>query len=69
MTTYRIEIDHTACIGYAGCVKEAPQVFWLEDDLAYSRGKTDDPNVLEAAELCPVSAITVAPIEDAAQAA
>ena len=69
MTCYRIEIDHGTCIGYAGCLKEAPDVFWLEDGLAYSRGETDDPGVLEAAELCPVSAITVVPVEDAAQAA
>jgi ferredoxin len=69
MTCYRIEIDHSSCIGYAGCLKEAPDVFWLDDGLAYSRGETDDPRVVEAAELCPVSAITVVPIEDAAQAA
>jgi ferredoxin len=69
MTCYRIEIDHTSCIGYGGCLKEAPGVFWLEDGLAFSHGMTDDPRVLEAAELCPVSAIAVESVEDAATAA
>ena len=69
MSTYRIEIDHSTCIGYAGCVKEAPDVFWIEDDVAFSRPETDDARVLEAAELCPVSAITVIRIEDEARAA
>jgi ferredoxin len=69
MTCYRIEIDHGTCIGYGGCVQEAPDVFWIEDDLAFSRGKTSDVRVLEAAELCPVSAITVEAVEDAARAA
>lgn len=69
MSTYRIEIDHSTCIGYAGCVKEAPDVFWIEDDVAFSRAETDDARVLEAADLCPVSAITVIQVEDEARAA
>lgn len=69
MSTYRIEIDQSTCIGYAGCVKEAPHVFWIEDDVAFSHVETDDARVLEAAELCPVSAITVIRIEDEARAA
>lgn len=69
MSTYRIEIDRSSCIGYAGCVKEAPEVFWIEDDVAVTRGETDDERVLEAAELCPVSAITVIRVEDEARAA
>ena len=69
MSTYRIEIDRLSCIGYAGCVKEAPEVFWIEDDIAATRGETDDERVLEAAELCPVSAITATRAEDDARAA
>ena len=59
MTLYRIDIDHSTCIGYGGCVKEAPEVFWIEDGLAYAQDTTACERVLEAAELCPVSAITV----------
>jgi ferredoxin len=63
MTMYRIEIDSSSCIGYGGCVREAPDVFWIEDGLAYAEASTGDARVLEAAELCPVSAITVVPVE------
>ena len=69
MTVYRIEIDESSCIGYGGCVKEAPDVFWIKDGIAYSRDTSGDARVLEAVELCPVSAITVVPVEDDALAA
>jgi ferredoxin len=59
MTRYLIEIDRSSCVGYGGCVKEAPEVFWIEDGLAYAEDTTACERVLEAAELCPVSAITV----------
>lgn len=59
MTLYRIEIDHDSCVGYGGCVKEAPDVFWLEDGLAYARSPSGCHEVIEAAELCPMSAIVV----------
>jgi ferredoxin len=69
MTLYRIEIDHSSCIGYGGCVKEAPDVFWLEDGLAYCLDTSADERVLEAVDLCPVSAIVAVPVEQEAQAA
>ena len=69
MTMYRIEIDESSCIGYGGCVKEAPDVFWIEDGIAYSQDTSGDERVLEAAELCPVSAITIVPVEGEALAA
>ncbi|MGH3018011.1 MAG: ferredoxin [Gaiellaceae bacterium] len=69
MTQYRIEIDRSTCVGYGGCVREAPDVFWIEDELAYAEASTGDARALEAAELCPVSAITVVPLESDALAA
>jgi ferredoxin len=69
MTLYRIEIDHSSCVGYGGCVREAPDVFWVEDGLAYAEASTGDASALEAAQLCPVSAISVIPIETDALAA
>jgi ferredoxin len=69
MTLYRIEIDRSSCVGYGGCVREAPDVFWVEDGLAYAEASTGDASVLEAAELCPLSAITVVPMENDALAA
>ncbi len=62
MTLYRIEIDRSTCVGYGGCVREAPDVFWLEDEVAYAEDTTGDAQAVEAAELCPVSAITIVPV-------
>ena len=59
MTVYLVEIDRDSCVGYGGCVKEAPDVFWLEDGLAYAHSPTGCEHVVEAADLCPMSAIVV----------
>ena len=59
MTLYRIEIDRSLCVGYGGCLSEAPGVFELENGLAYAPATSGDPAVLEAAELCPMAAIVV----------
>ena len=34
-------------------------MFWLQDGVAYAEDTTGDARALEAAELCPMSAITV----------
>jgi ferredoxin len=64
VTLYRIDIDRAACIGYGGCVNEAPDVFWIEDGVAYAHDTTACDRVLEAAELCPMSAITLTAVSD-----
>ncbi len=60
---YRIEIDRSLCSGVASCVKLAPDTFDLDGDLAVVRGPVDD-RALEAAECCPLGAISV--FDDAA---
>ena len=56
--TYRISIDTSLCCGYGGCVRVAPELFALEDGLAVLRAtETDDENVVEAADTCPMGAI------------
>ena len=60
---YRIQIDLVTCVGFAECVKEAPEVFQL-DPVANQSTVADphgagDERVLAAAEACPVSAITL----------
>jgi ferredoxin len=66
MTVYRIEIDRALCVGYGACAELAPDVFVLEGGLASIRvGASTDPAVAEAADLCPMSAITVAEQEAA----
>jgi ferredoxin len=60
MSLYRIEIDGNLCVGYGACAQLAPDVFLLADGVASLRvGASSDPAVLEAAELCPMSAIAV----------
>jgi ferredoxin len=58
----RIQIDPTACVGNAMCVTIATRTFRLNDsrqsELADAAGDSLEA-VLEAAENCPVSAITV----------
>ena len=44
MTLYRIEIDRSTCIGYGGCVREAPDVSWIEDDVAYAQARPATPS-------------------------
>jgi ferredoxin len=66
MTLYRIQIDRTLCVGYGACADLAPDVFRLDGDAAAVRqGTSSDPNVVEAADLCPMSAITVS-VDEAA---
>jgi ferredoxin len=64
---YRIQIDTSLCSGFGICAELAPDVIAVgPDGLATIRtGLTDNPAVLEAADSCPMAAITVA-VEDAA---
>ena len=64
---YRIQIDRSLCSGFGVCAELAPAVIAVgPDGLAELRsGQTDDPVVLEAAESCPMAAITVV-VEEAA---
>ena len=62
----RISVDHNLCVGNAMCETYAPKVFVLNDDRQSEavdpEGDTEE-NILEAAENCPVSAITVVDAE------
>ena len=61
-TKLRLTVDLNLCVGNAMCETFAPKVFVLNDDrqsqVADPEGDTVE-NILEAAENCPVSAITV----------
>jgi len=62
----RVSVDHNLCVGNAMCETFAPKVFVLNDDrqseVADPTADTEE-NILEAAENCPVSAITVVDAE------
>lgn len=58
----KITVDHNKCVGNAMCEQYAPNVFALNDERqSYVKNPEGDPvaSILEAAENCPVSAITV----------
>jgi ferredoxin len=58
---YRIEIDKHECIGYGLCVQTAPRSLKLDaDGLAEPIAEhVDDEDVLEAALVCPMSALAI----------
>ena len=58
----KVWVDHQACVGNAMCETIAPRVFRLNDNRqSEAVDPAGDPveQVMEAAENCPVSAITV----------
>ena len=66
----RISVDHDMCVGNAMCETIAPKVFILNEnrqsEAVNPAGDTIE-NILEAAENCPVSAITVRDAETGEQ--
>ena len=62
----RVSVDHNLCVGNAMCETFAPKVFVLNDDRqseAVDPEADTEENILEAAENCPVSAISVVDAE------
>ncbi|PON17358.1 ferredoxin [Candidatus Entotheonella serta] len=58
----KITVDYNKCVGNAMCEQYAPNVFGLNDERqSYVKDAAGDSEeaVLEAAENCPVTAITV----------
>lgn len=66
----RISVDHDVCMGTAMCTTIAPEVFQLNEarqsEVVHPAGGTEE-QILEAAENCPVSAITVEDAESGEQ--
>ena len=58
----KLSVDQSVCVGNAACVATAPDVFALDEN---RQSTVIDPDgapwqlIVEAAENCPVSAITV----------
>lgn len=53
-------VDYDLCIGCGSCVEVCPEVFQVRDDKAYviSEDKCSTCDCEEAANICPVEAIT-----------
>lgn len=59
---YRIRVDRQKCQGIGACVGAAPDVFDLDSSgkaIVINSDVTDEDAILEAAEACPLEAITV----------
>ena len=57
-----VSVDHDVCVGNAMCVTIATKAFELNDDRQAAPANPDGDTeelILEAAENCPVAAITV----------
>ena len=57
-----VQVDHNVCVSNAMCETFAPHVFRLNDNRqseAVDPAGDSEEKILEAAENCPVSAITV----------
>jgi len=64
--TYRIVIDRSLCSGFGSCAELAPELFKLEGGIAELRvGESDDEAVFDAADSCPMGAISVELVEAA----
>jgi ferredoxin len=59
----KVEILRYKCISSGNCVELAAQTFAQSEDdskvILIDNGEADDPNVREAAMLCPVGAILI----------
>jgi len=63
---WRLEVDASRCIGSGGCVAVAPGRFALTDGVAVPSAGPVPPDdaLIDAAESCPVEAITVRDLAD-----
>ena len=58
----RIRIDRTLCVAFEDCVKDAPEVFRLDDSGVVTfvePERVERECLVRACDLCPVDAITV----------
>jgi ferredoxin len=58
----RVVIDRELCVGFADCVKEAPEAFTLDEDTIATfldPDAVERERLLRACDACPVDAITV----------
>lgn len=56
-----VEVNDELCIGCGQCVETCPEVFEMVGDVAMAMNpeRAGDCDVAEAAEMCPVQAITI----------
>jgi ferredoxin len=64
---YRILIDRSLCSGFGACAELAPDVFEVDPAglVSLRVGTSDDEAVVEAADACPMGAISVVEVQAA----
>jgi ferredoxin len=64
---FKIVIDRSLCSGFGACAELAPEVFEVDGGgLVSARvGTSEDPAVLDAADACPMAAISVVEVQAA----
>lgn len=70
MPRYEADVDPQVCTAAQMCVSVAPDHFVFDDEAGVSRfpgGPADDEAILDAAEMCPVEAITVRDVDTGEQ--
>ena len=62
VSSYKITIDRTLCVGFGDCVDAAPDAFELDGEgiAVFVKPETVDPDqLIEACRICPVDALIV----------
>jgi ferredoxin len=64
---FKIVIDRSLCSGFGACAELAPEVFDVDGGglVSLRVGTSEDPAVLDAADACPMAAISVVEVQAA----
>lgn len=67
MRKFKVNVDREKCIGCGNCVSVCPENFYLKEGKAEAKkeiiNETEYDSNLEAAEMCPVEAISIEEIK------
>jgi ferredoxin len=64
---FKIVIDRSLCSGFGACAELAPEIFEVDRGgiVSLRVGSSEDPAVLDAADSCPMAAISVVEVQAA----
>jgi Ferredoxin len=64
---FNIVIDRSLCSGFGACAELAPEIFDVDGGglVSLRVGTSEDPAVLDAADACPMAAISVVEVQAA----
>ena len=64
---FKIVIDRSLCSGFGACAELAPEIFEVDGGgiVSLRVGTSGDPAVLDAADSCPMAAISVVEVRAA----